>query len=125
MPRGGEPVRADEYVFACGAWLPKVFPDLLGKRIFPTRQEVIFFGIPAGNAMFSPPAMPVWIDFSDGRGMYGFPDIETRGFKVAFDLHGPAIDPDTANRVLSPEKISAAREYVRRPLSRACERAHR
>jgi sarcosine oxidase len=110
--RGREPVEADEYIFACGAWLPKVLPDLLGKRIFPTRQEVLFFGIPAGSRMFAPPAMPVWIDFSDGRGMYGFPDIETRGFKVAFDLHGPAMDPDTANRVLSPEKISAARQYL-------------
>ncbi len=110
--RGGEPVGADEYVFACGAWLPKVFPELLGKRIFPTRQEVLFFGVPAGNRRFAPPAMPVWIDFSDDRGMYGFPDIETRGFKVAFDLHGPAMDPDTANRVPSPEKISAAREYL-------------
>ncbi|MGI9075564.1 MAG: N-methyl-L-tryptophan oxidase [Bryobacteraceae bacterium] len=103
---------ADAYVFACGAWLPKVFPDILGHRIFPTRQEVLFFGIPAGDRLFEPPEMPIWIDFIDDRGMYGFPDLETRGFKVAFDRHGPEIDPDTANRFASPDKIAAARAYV-------------
>jgi monomeric sarcosine oxidase len=105
-------ITADAYVFACGAWLPQVFPDVLGHRIFPTRQEVFFFGIPAGDRRFEPPQMPVWIDFGDGRGMYGFPDLEDRGFKVAFDLHGPEIDPDTANRFASPEKIGQARAYV-------------
>jgi monomeric sarcosine oxidase len=107
-----ESISADAFVFACGPWLGKVFPELLGKRIFPTRQEVIFFGIPPGDDRFSPPQMPVWIDFSDGRGMYGFPDLETRGFKVAFDLHGPAFDPDSGNRIVSPEKVEAARKYV-------------
>lgn len=109
---GGSRVQADAFVFACGPWLGKVFPEILGKRIFPTRQEVIFFGIPAGDVRFAPPQMPVWIDFSDKRGMYGFPDLETRGFKVAFDLHGPAFDPDTGNRIVSPEKLSQARAYT-------------
>ncbi len=109
---GGELIKADAFVFACGPWLGKVFPDLLGHRIFPTRQEVLFFGIPAGQLLFSPPAMPVWIDFSDGRGMYGFPDLDTRGFKVAFDLHGPAFDPDTGDRFVRPEKVAEARRYV-------------
>jgi monomeric sarcosine oxidase len=105
-------IAADAYVFACGAWLPQVFPDILGHRIFPTRQEVFFFGIPPGDRRFEPPHMPVWIDFSDDRGMYGFPDLEDRGFKVAFDKHGPEIDPDTADRFASPDKIAAARAYV-------------
>ncbi|MGH8286476.1 MAG: FAD-dependent oxidoreductase, partial [Steroidobacteraceae bacterium] len=39
----GESLRAERYVFACGPWLPKLFPDVLGSRIFPTRQEVLFF----------------------------------------------------------------------------------
>jgi monomeric sarcosine oxidase len=109
----GDSVSADAYVFACGPWLGKMFPDVLGSRIFPTRQEVLFFGIPPGDRRFEPPQMPVWIDFSDDRGMYGFPDLERRGLKVAFDLHGPAFDPDTGNRLVVPEKIDAARAYVR------------
>jgi monomeric sarcosine oxidase len=108
----GEQLKSDIFVFACGAWLPKVFPELLGRRIFPTRQDVLFFGIPGGDNRFSPPAMPVWIDFSDNRGMYGFPDLDARGFKLAFDLHGPEIDPDTANRIVLSDKIAEARTYL-------------
>ncbi len=108
----GETIHADTFVFACGPWLGKVFPAVLASRIFPTRQEVLFFGAPPGSSAFSAPDMPVWIDFSDDRGMYGFPDIERRGFKVAFDRHGPAFDPDTESRFVRPEKITEARQYV-------------
>src|SRR6202035_752724 len=34
----GERIEADAFVFACGAWLAKLFPQILGERIFPTRQ---------------------------------------------------------------------------------------
>jgi monomeric sarcosine oxidase len=108
----GESIDGDAFVFACGPWLGKVFPELLGQRIFVTRQDVLFFGTPPGDQRFAPPQMPVWIDFSDDRGMYGFPDLETRGFKVAFDRHGPAFDPDASNRIVTPDKIAAARAYV-------------
>lgn len=108
----GESIAADAFVFACGPWLGKVFPDVLQRRIFPTRQEVFFFGIPAGDRRFEPPRMPVWIDFEDHRGMYGFPDLERRGFKVALDNHGPPFDPDSGNRVVSADRIAATRAYV-------------
>ena len=108
----GSTIEADAFVFACGPWLGKVFPELLANKIFVTRQEVLFFGIPAGEMRFSPTRMPVWIDFSDDRGMYGFPDLEARGFKVAFDRHGPPFDPDRESRFVRPEKITEARQYV-------------
>jgi len=99
-------------VFACGPWLPKVFPDLLGERIFPTRQEVFYFGPPAGDDRFRAPAMPVWVDFSEE--IYGLPDFEGRGFKVSLDRHGLAIDPDTGSRVFTPETLAAVRGFVGR-----------
>lgn len=105
-------ISGDAYIFACGAWLGKVLPEVLGKRIFPTRQEVFFFGIPPGDRRFEPAQLPVWIDFGDNRGIYGFPDLESRGFKMAFDLHGPAFDPDFGNRFPTPAKVEAARQYV-------------
>jgi sarcosine oxidase len=105
-------IRADAFVFACGPWLPKLFPGLLGKRIELTRQEAFFFGAPAGDRRFVPPAMPVWIDFSDPRGPYGFPDLEDRGVKIALDQHGPPIDPDSADRVPSAEGLAAARDSL-------------
>jgi hypothetical protein len=46
---GGERISAGAFVFACRPWLPQVFPDLLGERIFPTRQEVYFVGYPSGR----------------------------------------------------------------------------
>jgi len=108
----GHNIRASVFVFACGPWLPKVFPDLLAKRIAPTRQEAFFFGTPPGDPRFVPPAMPAWIDFSDPRGPYGFPDLENRGVKIALDRHGQPIDPDTADRAPSAEGLAAARDIL-------------
>ena len=47
----GESLSAERYVFACGPWLPKLFPPLLGERIFPTRQEVFFFAPEPGDVL--------------------------------------------------------------------------
>ncbi|MGB6875107.1 MAG: FAD-dependent oxidoreductase [Candidatus Acidiferrales bacterium] len=107
----GEAFRAQNYVFACGAWLAKVFPELLGRRIFPSRQEIYFFGVPAGDRSYSAGNFPTWLDVNSL--MYGIPDIEGRGFKVASDLHGAAVDPDAIERV-SGETLPLVRDYLRR-----------
>jgi monomeric sarcosine oxidase len=108
----GDAIHADQFVFACGAWLAKLFPDLLGKRIYPTRQEAYFFAPPAGDSRFEPPQLPVWIDFTDARGPYGFPDLDGRGVKLAFDRHGPAFDPDSGDRMVSQEGVTQARRFL-------------
>ena len=108
----GERIGARQFVFACGAWLGKIFPDVLGARIFPSRQEVFFFGIPAGETRFAPPALPTWLFQEDL--VYGMPDIEARGLKIAFDEHGERVDPDTQSRIVSLEMTKAVREYVAR-----------
>jgi sarcosine oxidase len=94
----GERISADRFVFALGPWLPKIFPDLLGRRIVATRQEVFFFAPPAGDRRFLPGAMPGWADFNGGDIFYGFPDLENRGVKFAHDAHGVVVDPDTQDR---------------------------
>jgi glycine/D-amino acid oxidase-like deaminating enzyme len=103
-------LHAGEFIFACGPWLGKVFPELLGDRIFVTRQEVYFFGVPAGDTRFAPPAMPGWLFQADLT--YGVPDLESRGFKIALDRHGPAFDPDDGARVPTMEGIAAMRKYL-------------
>jgi sarcosine oxidase len=108
----GKTIGADTFVFACGPWLPKVFPDLLGSRIFPSRQEVFFLGIPPGSSQFSSPSMPTWIDMKDG--FYGMPDLESRGFKIADDNHGEKADPDTQSRIATGESLEAVRKYIAR-----------
>ncbi len=110
--RDGGSVSAGTFVFACGPWLGNLFPDLLADRIFPSRQEVFFFGVPAGDTRFASPAMPTWINLPDEY--YGMPDLESRGFKLANDRHGAAIDPDSAARIASSEGLTAARDYLAR-----------
>jgi len=107
---GGSRISANVFIFACGPWLPKLFPALLRDRIHPTRQEVYFFGVPEGDARFAPPQMPTWIDF--GAEIYGLPDLENRGFKLALDRHGAAIDPDTAERSVTEELLLEARAFL-------------
>jgi glycine/D-amino acid oxidase-like deaminating enzyme len=109
--QAGETIGGDVFVFACGPWLPKLFPDLLDGRIVPTRQEVLYFGPPAGDRRFAPPALPAWIDF--GEEIYGLPDLGARGFKIAVDRHGPVFDPDTGDRIAG-ETLPEIRAYLAR-----------
>ena len=106
--RDGEWISAARFVFALGPWLPKFFPEVIGKRILPTRQEVFYFAPPAGDARFLPAAMPGWADFNGGDIFYGFPDLEGRGVKFAHDQHGVEVDPDTQSR----EPTRAALEEI-------------
>lgn len=106
----GEKIAAGQFVFACGAWLGKVFPEILGPRIFPSRQEVFFFGVPPGDESFSAKALPTWLIQRDE--VYGMPDLESRGFKIALDHHGERVDPDTQSRVASAESSERVRNYV-------------
>src|SRR5262245_28743624 len=112
VTRGGSKIGAEVFIYACGPWLPKLFPALLGDRIHPTRQEVYFFGVPAGDTRFAPPVTPTWIDFSAET--YGLPDLENRGFKLGFDRHGEAIDPDAAERNLIGDSLELARAFLAR-----------
>ena len=96
--QSGEELTADRFVFALGPWLPKIFPEILGKKIFATRQEVFYFATPAGSRDYSPARMPGWADFNAGDIFYGFPDLENRGVKFANDKHGVLVDPDTQDR---------------------------
>jgi monomeric sarcosine oxidase len=106
----GERIEARHFVFACGAWLGKLFPEILGARIFPSRQEVFFFGVPAGDSRFAPPALPTWLFQEDE--IYGMPDLENRGLKIAVDRHGQRVDPDTQSRLASAEGAAEARRFV-------------
>jgi glycine/D-amino acid oxidase-like deaminating enzyme len=108
----GEKLRAEKYLFACGPWLQKVFPSVLGDRIFPTRQEVFFFAPEAGDIRFQPGRLPTWADFNNGDIFYGMPDLESRGFKIAHDKHGPPIDPDQGDRQSSAAALADVRAFI-------------
>lgn len=110
----GERIAAGQFVFAAGPWLPRLFPDILAGRIRATRQEVFFFRAPGGDRRFLPEALPGWADFNGGELYYGMPDLEARGFKVAYDPHGEEVDPDRGDRTSSPEMLARVRAYMAR-----------
>ena len=103
---------ADATVFACGPWLPSLFPSILRDVIFPTRQEVFFFGAPGGDDRFSPAHLPAWVAFDEG--LYGTPDLEHRGVKVAVDAHGGDADPENMDRIVTAASVQRMREALHR-----------
>ncbi len=108
----GTKIVADKFVFACGPWLPRLFPNSLGDLIHVTRQEVFFFGVPTGDDSYSLGRMPIWVDFSDM--VYAFPNLESRGFKIAIDAHGSEFDPDSGDRVVTATGLEVVREYLKK-----------
>lgn len=128
---GGEVLHGAQFVFACGPWLPKLFPDVVGSRIVSTRQDVFFFAPAPGDTRFGGAHLPAWVDVSSKDLHYGFPDIEARGFKIALDAHGPKFDPDGSDRRTTDQALADVRAYLarrfpdlaRRPLadSRVCQ----
>jgi len=108
----GSSLAADAFVFAGGPWLGKLLPDTVAARVRPSRQEVFFFGTPAGDSRWSEEHMPIWIDFGAERIFYGIPGNERRGFKVADDTRGEAFDPDAGERAPSADALDRARALL-------------
>ncbi len=107
----GRNLVADHFVFACGPWLGKVFPEAVGTAIQPTRQDAFFFGPPASPSPFDEGRLPIWIDFGE-RVFYGIPGNRYRGFKLADDTHGEAVDPSTLDRRPSETALDRARKEL-------------
>jgi glycine/D-amino acid oxidase-like deaminating enzyme len=107
----GEKIKADAYLFACGSWLGQLFPEELGKKIIPTKQEVYYFGVPKEfSTMYN--SMPAWIDLDGTNYYYGIPGNANRGFKIGVDIRGEAFDPTHGERILSPETLAQARKFI-------------
>ena len=107
----GTEIKADAYVFACGPWLGKLFPQTVGSLVQATKQDVFFFGAAGGDDRFGESHLPVWADHR-GRFRYGIPGSGRRGFKIADDTRGPEFDPTAGERVVSAEILKDIREYV-------------
>ena len=108
----GTSIDADLFVFACGPWMAQLFPAVIGRRIVATRQEVFFFGTPAGDARYEPGNTPVWVHLGN-RLVYGIPGNERRGLKLADDSAGPEVDPTTQDRSPTPGGLANARVFLR------------
>ena len=107
-------------MFACGPWLGALLPDVVGARVAPTRQEVYYFGTPAGDDRFSDARLPVWLDFG-ARILYGIPGNAHRGFKIADDTSGEPLDPTHGSREVTAAGVDAARAFVARRFPRLAD----
>jgi sarcosine oxidase len=108
----GRTLEADAFVFACGPWLPALFPALLGDLIVTHRQDVMQFAVPEGDGRYGPDALPVWIDFEGS--FYGFPSLDGVAIKACPDWLGPIEAPDESARVVAPATVEASRAVLRR-----------
>jgi sarcosine oxidase len=98
----GRRLEADAVVWACGAWLSRLFPELVRMRV--TFQQLVLFDVPPEWSG------PGWVDFD--AAFYGHSVVEPLGFKVGPDLDGPEVDPDERPLEATAEAIDRAREYL-------------
>ena len=102
---------ADTYVFACGSWLGKLFPDVLGEIITCTKQEAYYLGVPASYTQLFD-QMPAWIDLDGEDFYYGIPGNAYRGFKIGVDKRGECFDPTNGERLANPDVLAKARAFM-------------
>jgi sarcosine oxidase len=95
---------ADVVVWACGAWLGRLFPELVPMRV-TFQQLVLFEAPPEWNG-------PGWVDFD--AAFYGHARVEGIGFKVGPDMDGVEVDPDTRPLEATDEAITIASQYLAR-----------
>jgi sarcosine oxidase len=100
---GGDVLEADQVVWACGAWLARLFPALVRLRV--TRQDVVLFD--AGPDWTG---VPGWLDFDASA--YGHGLIEPYGLKVASDREGDAVEPGLRPPSVPDAGLEAARAYL-------------
>lgn len=123
----GDRIAAGTFCFACGPWLPKVFPDLLAPLMNLPVGHVCYFATPPGDDRFTWPNLPSW----NFPGVTGWPALvpDNRGFRVR-TTGERAFDPDLSQRIVPKQSIERNRKVLetrfpllaRAPLSetRAC-----
>jgi glycine/D-amino acid oxidase-like deaminating enzyme len=94
---------ADAVVWACGAWLPRLFPGLVPVTV--ERRDVFFLGGDAGWT-----GRPGFVEYD--AGFYGHGDVGGLGVKIAPDHPSAEVDPDTLERAPLPEREAQARAYA-------------
>ncbi|WP_169948471.1 FAD-binding oxidoreductase [Microbispora sp. H11081] len=104
----GEVLTADRVVWACGAWLPWLFPHEAG-HVKVTRQDTYHFGVPRD---WTTPPLPAFCDYD--LAAYGHGDLDGMGMKITSDAEGEPYDPETGGRRVLRHTEEQARSYLAR-----------
>lgn len=102
-----EQISAGQFVFACGPWLPKLFPALLDGWIKTPRRELFFVGAAPGDVRFDWRHCP---NLTDPLG-WTSSDIGG-GFKIAPIIRHVPFDPDDGDRMPTPALLDQIHAYV-------------
>jgi monomeric sarcosine oxidase len=105
----GETVRFHKLVVTIGPWSNSLLNSKLASMV-PTRQQIIYFKPRTSLDQFRPGSCPVF--FTDKH--YGLPAAGIDGVKVSPKELNDPVDPESANRSVDTEQISACREVCRR-----------
>ncbi|QDK81385.1 FAD-dependent oxidoreductase [Spirosoma sp. KCTC 42546] len=113
----GTVLEADQFLFACGPWVTRLFPELT-KKLIVTRALVFFFASPAGQSDFMENKLPTWMD-RDMAGpfrSFGVPGSDFRGFKLGLTPPDNNVTDrfDTYNRFVKPEEFELALGVIKR-----------
>lgn len=98
-----DPPGAEVVIWACGAWLPALFPELVQLQI--SRREVFFLG---GGPDWC--GTPGFCEYD--APFYGHGDVGGLGVKIAPDGPGEEVDPDSLERVPSDALRREAHAYA-------------
>ena len=104
----GEKLSAGGFVFACGPWLPKALPTVLGDRIGVPRRELFFIGAAANDHRYRWENVPNITD----QILYTSADIGG-GYKIAPNIRNVPMDPDEGSRLPSPFLLDQVDAYVK------------
>jgi glycine/D-amino acid oxidase-like deaminating enzyme len=129
-------IRGDQYVFACGPWLQKMFPVLMKNRMRVPLGYVMYYGTPMGDTRFTYPNLPSF----NFPGVTGWPvlPVDSRGFRVRGAVAAPVTagaaaaaasapraatpatpvdpaqtDPDLSTRWASQDRLDGTRRFVK------------
>jgi sarcosine oxidase len=103
---GGETYRCRHLVVAAGAWSSRILAHFGRKlHLTVTQEQVTYYDSPHA-ADFMPDRFPIWI-WLDEPCFYGFPVFGESGPKVAQDVGGERVTPET--RTFEPNAATLAR----------------
>jgi glycine/D-amino acid oxidase-like deaminating enzyme len=104
---GSRRLDGDAVVWACGAWTPALFPELV--RGVVIQQDALYLTVPDGWAT---PPVPVWGAYAEAA--TGAGDLGGDGFKIGLDVPGPPAELDRIDRAPLREHEAQARRYLAR-----------
>jgi sarcosine oxidase len=110
---GGETYRCRKAILAVDAWANQLLAHFGAKLpLTITQEQVTYFASPRA-ADFAPERFPIWIWMADPC-YYGFPAYGEAGPKVAQDVGGEEVTPDTRTFESNPAAFRRVEDFLTR-----------